>query len=95
MRVNWIRAEIECAGCGKPFQVSIDTATKLESYGDLMDVAENAVRGGCSISGGFVESCSIQHDMALCPTCTSKTDRIGDDENYQPTKAEILSATAS
>lgn len=94
MRVNWIRAEIECEGCGKPFQVKIDEGTSLDRYGDLVDVAADAVRAGCTPNGGIVETCSMQHDMPLCPACTSKTDAIGDDDEYQPTKAEILRATA-
>lgn len=93
MRVNWIRAEIECEGCGNPFQVKIDEGMSLDRFGDLMDVAADAVRAGYVPGGGIVHTCSMQHDMPLCPDCTTKTDAIGDDD-YQPTKAEILRATA-
>lgn len=89
MRVNWIRAEIECEGCGKPFQVKFDEGMPLAGYADLIDVAADAVRAGYTPHGGIVDTCSMQHDMPLCPACTRKTNAIGDDD-YQPTREEIL-----
>lgn len=94
MRVNWIRAEIECEGCGKPFQVKFDEGMPLAGYADLIDVAADAVRAGYTPHGGIVDTCSMQHDMPLCPACTRKTNAIGDDD-YQPTREEILPSVIS
>lgn len=96
MRVNWMRAEIECDGCGRPFQVKIDEGMSLKTCTDLMDVAEASVRAGYTPNGGIVDTCSMQHDMALCPACTRKADAIGgDDEDYQPTRDEIIRAVTT
>lgn len=92
MRVNWVRAEIECDTCGKPFQVKIDEGMLIGNFDDMMEIAEDAVRAGYTPHGGIVDMCSMQHDMALCAACTTKVDAIGD-EDYEPTRDEIIKAT--
>jgi hypothetical protein len=97
MAIHWIRAAWQCDGCGKDFVVAIDPATKIPEGWDLVEVARDAIRGGevvtqtgkhTTTTSGLLGSSSVQHDMNLCPRCTSIADDIGD-ENYQPTKDEI------
>lgn len=94
MRVNWIRAEVECDGCGKPFHVKMDEGRTITRDIDMMDVVADEVRAGYTPNGGIIDTCSMQHDMALCPACTRKVDAIGDDD-HEPTRDEILRATAA
>lgn len=91
-RVNWIRAEIECDTCGKPFQIKIDEGWCPPAGWSMHDVAIDSVRSGYTPDGGILHTSSVQHDMALCPACTSKADAIGDDD-YQPTRDEVMAAT--
>jgi hypothetical protein len=91
--VNWIRAEVECEACGKPFQVKFDEGMTLDNFDDLIEVTEDAVRAGYTPNGGILEMCSMEHGHPLCPTCTTKALSIGD-EGYLPTWDEILQATS-
>ena len=93
IRVNWIRASVECEGCGTHFEVSIDEGLTVPDGWDMIDVVDNAVCSGDTPKGGFLDSCSMTADMPLCPACTRKADAIGDDE-HNPTREEVLQATA-
>lgn len=90
-----LKAAIECDGCGTHFVVDMDLGDDLPSGWDLPMLIKDQVRGGhCThldkrLDPGF---CSVQHDMMLCGRCTRIADAIGDDDEYQPTKAEIESA---
>lgn len=90
MNVVKLTARVECDGCGKHFDAPMDTGRAIPVGWDLPALIEDAVRGGCGELSG---STSVQHDLALCVDCTRKADAIGDDDEYQPTRDEILRAT--
>lgn len=99
MALKWMRACFDCDGCGKDFIVEIDTGQQYDSD-DLMDIAENAVRGGdvvimkagrteYNVGSALICGSSIQDDMKLCPDCTQIADNIDSDN---PTADEIKHA---
>lgn len=61
-----IRANVECGGCGQDIPIDLDSA---ESTGekDLFDYVIDGLRG-------VVIGPSVQSDIPLCATCTSKVD---------------------
>lgn len=89
MSIVAIKAYFDCDGCGKQFGVEMDPARKAWMRRQSLDsMAEDAIRGGSTLAG---DSCSVQADLHLCPTCTSAADGINaEDENYRPTRDEIL-----
>lgn len=88
MRVEWIKASVQCDACGRHFVQRVDPGRLIPEGWDLMDVIRDEIRGGA------LSACpSVQVGMVLCATCTTKADAIGD-EDYQPTREEILRATA-
>lgn len=92
MGITYIRAHFECDGCARRFWVDVDAASETsEHLPSIADIAEDALRGGNPADG---ECGSVQHDLHLCHDCTRKADGIGD-ENYQPTRDEILHATGA
>ena len=89
MGISVIRATFDCDGCGKQFSVDIEPSIRAwKPRQEMLEIAEDAVRGGSGSDGGF---CSIQGDMHLCGACTRIADTIGDDD-YSPTRDEINSA---
>jgi hypothetical protein len=86
-----IRATFDCDGCGKQFRVDVDPARRAwKRRQAMMELAEDAVRGGYTSDG---ETCSVQADMHLCEACTDVADGIRpDDDDYEPTAAEISAA---
>lgn len=95
MSIVVIKAFFDCDGCGKQFGVEMDPACKAwlpeQPIGDL---AEDAVRGGSTLDG---DSCSVQADLHLCTKCTTIADGIAfdRDEDYEPTRKEILAAVGA
>jgi len=94
MSIVTIKAFFDCDGCGKQFGVEMDPARKAWMRRQSLDsMAEDAIRGGSTLSG---DSCSVQADMHLCTNCTTVADGINlGDENYQPTREEILNAVGA
>lgn len=87
-----IKANFECDGCGKRFWLTVDAAEETRpALPSIADIAEDTLRGGNPADG---ECGSVQHDLHLCRTCTRTADNIGD-EDYQPTRREILEATGA
>lgn len=92
MSISVIRASIECDACGSQFRVDVDPATKTAGA-DIFFYAEDAIRGGSTSDG---DSCSVQADLQLCSSCTTAADGINlGDENYKPTRDEILRAVGA
>lgn len=91
--LNWIRACWQCDGCGKDFQVDVDTGWTPPAGWCTTTIAEDAVRHGVIVplKGHALmgHSSSVQHDLVLCGECTNIADSIGD-EDYRPTRDEIL-----
>lgn len=94
MSIVTIKAYFDCDGCGAQFGVEMDPARKAWMRRQSLDsMAEDAIRGGSTLAG---DSCSVQADLHLCPKCTRVADNINsDDENYSPTREEILNAVGS
>jgi hypothetical protein len=84
MSIRAIHAIFECDGCACQFGAEIDTATKRPLRWSLMDIAEDALRGGQGWVAhgardrevGFV---SCQAGKHLCPTCTKEKDAEHDE----------------
>lgn len=90
MRIEWMRANVQCDGCGNHFVVRVDTGRTIPPGWDLPQIVVEEIRNGDMA----VHAPSYQADMALCTTCTKVADGIGDDDEYQPTREEILRAIA-
>ncbi|MGI9296389.1 MAG: hypothetical protein ACR2QC_00650 [Gammaproteobacteria bacterium] len=86
--IKWIRAAIECDGCGKEFQVELDPSRPSIPNKAMCDAVEVAVADG-DILGGGISGCSKQAGLALCSKCTARITEIGD-VDYLPTDKEII-----
>lgn len=98
MTVRTIKATIECDGCGGQFRVDLDPADSRPPDWTWHDLAEDMVRAGNqaeSVKGQPIGITSVQHDMMMCPSCTKTADAIGDDDDYKPSKNEIVAAIAN
>jgi transcription elongation factor Elf1 len=86
MSVRAVKATIECDACGNTFQVDLDPAEKVDAQTSIMDRIEE------SIKDDFMTS-SIVDGLHLCQKCTKVADDlVPDDEDYQPTRDEVLAA---
>ena len=94
MAIVTIKAFFDCDGCGTQFGVEMDPARKAwERRQSLDSIAEDAIRGGTTLAG---DSCSVQGELHLCAKCTRTADNINaDDENYKPSRDEILRAVGA
>lgn len=94
MSIVTIKAYFDCDACGQQFGVEMDPARKAWMRRQSLDsMAEDAIRGGSTLDG---YSCSVQAELHLCGKCTSIADAINaDDENYQPTRDDILTAVGA
>lgn len=83
MSVDWIRAQIECDGCGSRFLVELDPAYTPPAGWSPHDVAEDAVRGGMRVPQKgeipITGDTSVQEGRMLCPACTRKADAEDDE----------------
>lgn len=84
MSIRCVTAKMECDACGTTFEVRLDPADKAPD--SIADAVDEEIR--------TLFEFSIQHDMHLCDSCTKKADAIGD-EDYQPTREEILQAVGA
>lgn len=94
MSIVVIKAFFDCDGCGAHFGVELDPARKSWKRRQSLDsMAEDAIRGGSTLSG---DSCSVQAELHLCPKCTNVADGINlGDDDYEPTRDEILRAVGA
>lgn len=88
IRVESVKANVQCEGCGNYFRVSLDPGRDWPAGWDIVDMIKETL-----LNGSIMSSPSYQADMVLCVPCTNAADAIGDDD-YQPTREEILRATA-
>lgn len=91
LTLKWVKASIECEGCGKPFEVFLDPGD-LDEGMDVHDLAKEAVMNGNKSAlrdGGLT---SLQCDMALCAKCTEVADAIDTPGDRIPTKEELETA---
>lgn len=89
VRIESVKANVQCEGCGNYFKVSLDPGRDWPAGWDIPDMIQETLQ-----NGGILQSPSYQADMALCIGCTNAADAIGDDD-YLPTREEILRATAA
>lgn len=89
--LNWVKASVECEGCGKPFVVCLDPGD-LSPGEDLHDLAREAVLNGNKVDGDIFDAhfSSYQCDMALCPSCTKVADDIETDGDMQPSRDQLI-----
>lgn len=107
MAVVRIDALCVCEGCGKRFGVELEVAEPLKggAYDDFEDMVRWYVRGGnvnCYTWGvrgkATVDrlslSChaTVQADLLLCDTCTTKCDSVEVPEDRNLTRAEVNEA---
>lgn len=96
LTLKWVKAAIDCEGCGKPFEVFLDPGD-LDEGMDLHDLAHEAVINGNKVAdidaqtdGGMFTS--IQGDFVLCPKCTHKAFDIETPNDREPTREEVARA---
>ena len=88
IRVESVKANIQCEGCGNYFKLSLDPGRDWPAGWDIVAMIRETLLNGSTMVGP-----SYQADMVLCVSCTAAADAIGD-EDHLPTRAEILKATA-
>lgn len=89
--LQWLRASVECEGCGRTFRVELDPAD-LHDGMDFHDLVAEAVANGnrCTDDGdGFT---SVQCDLVLCRSCTAIADDIPTPGDRVPTREELVAA---
>lgn len=75
--IREIRARFSCDDCGAEFTVDLDPGYDPPEDWTVMDVAEDAIRGGTTYRDGTKErygAGSVQDDRHLCAACTKKRD---------------------
>ena len=91
--LNWVKASIECEGCGKPFSVFLDPGD-LEDGMDLHDLAREAVVNGNKSADNGDGFTSVQGGLVLCRSCTQKVDAYETPNDLAPTREQVEMALA-
>ena len=92
--LKWVKAAIECEGCGKPFSVFLDPGD-LDDGMDIHDLAVEAVRNGDKSADDGSGHTSLQSGLPLCRACTKIADEIDTPGDREPTRAELETALES
>ena len=91
LTLNWVKANVECEGCGKGFEVFLDPGD-LSPGEDLHDLAREAVVNGnksAEAGDGFT---SVQGNLALCRKCSKTVDDFETENDMEPTQEQVRQA---
>lgn len=88
LTLMWVKAAIECEGCGKPFEVFLDPGD-LDPGMDLHDLAREAVVNGNKAATEGTGHTSIQGDYVLCRACTKRCDEFETPNDRELTHEEV------
>lgn len=81
MSFNFIKAKLQCDGCGKPFEVELDDfAEPVPNGWSLSQLVEDRIRSEIGPS--------FQGEHHLCKFCTRTVDDAFDDD-HEPTYDEV------
>lgn len=94
LTLNWVKASVECEGCGRPFEVLLDPGDLSDGM-DMHDLAQEAVMNGNKSALRDDGLTSVQCELALCSKCTKIADAIDTPNDRDPTRLELESALES